>query len=149
MTPDDARALVEAVTTEWLEDPANDVEWAGEHEGRWGLRMSQQVREATTVWFEIGEHTVGYEAYLSPRPPHRPADVYQLCLSRNRRSWPATISMDDRGDLYVTGRIPLTDLSRLRLEEAIGAVYLSVELTFRRILEIGFRSADGGTTVAG
>jgi hypothetical protein len=139
---DEAVALVVAVTSAWLEDPENAVEWAGEHEGRHGLRMSQEVREATTVWFSIGDHTVGYEAYLLPRPPYRAEEVYRLCLARNHRSWPAAISMDDRGDLFVGGRIPLTDLSHLRLEEAVGAVYQTIEISFRPIVEMGFRPPD-------
>lgn len=138
MTVDEAKHLLREVTGEWLDDPESPVEWAGEHERRWGIRMAQEAREATTVWFTVGERTVGYEAYLLPQPPQRAADVYRFCLVRNHRSWPAAISMDDRGDLYVRGRIPLTDLSARRLGEAVGAVYETVELSFRRLVVMGF-----------
>ncbi len=138
MNPESAAELVRAVSVEWLNDPGTSVEWAGTHEGRPGIRMRQESRDATTVWFDVGERTVGYEAYLLPRPRSNPEDVYRLCLARNYRSWPVAISIDDRGDLFIRGRIPLSDLSRARLEEAVGAVYQMVELSFRALVRAGF-----------
>jgi hypothetical protein len=138
VTVEEAGGLLRGITRAWLSDPDSPVEWVGEYEGRWGMRMGQQAREATTIWFTLGEHTVGYEAYLLPQPPRRAADVYRLCLVRNHRSWPAAVSMDDRGDLYVRGRIPLTDFTAQRLGEAVGAVYETVELSFRPLVTMGF-----------
>jgi hypothetical protein len=137
VNPTQAEALVRLVTTEWLADPDSSVVWAGEHERRWGIRLRQQAREATTIWFDVGERTVGYEAYLLPDPPRAREDVYRICLSRNHRSWPATISIDGRGDLFVRGRIPLSDLRAERLDEAVGAVYELVEITFHALVRAG------------
>ena len=108
---DEAHQLVVATTQAWVEDTDSDAVWAGEYEGRWGLRMAQQCRDFTTIWFAVGERTVGYEAFLLPDPPHNRADAYRFCLSRNRTSWPAAISLDRQGDLIVSGRIPLDRLS--------------------------------------
>ena len=138
MTPADALALLTATTGAWLADEGSDVVWVGEFEGRWGIRMAQQCRDFTTVWFDVGERTIGYEAYLLPEPPHRRDDAYRLCLARNYRSWPAAISIDRQGDLYITGRIPLHSLTETALDEAVGAVYETVELSFRPLLSIGF-----------
>lgn len=138
MTRDQAIELVRDTTREWLADPESTVEWAGPHEGKWGIRMRQEAREATTIWFSIGDRTVGYEAYLLPQPPHRREEVYRLCLARNHRSWPAAINIDDRGDVFIGGRIPLSDLSRERLDEAVGAVFEIVELSFQALVRAGF-----------
>jgi hypothetical protein len=83
MTAAEARELLEQVTLEWATDPASDAVWAGEHEGRWGVRIHQQVREATTIWFDVGELTIGFEAYLLPAPPHQQAEVHRQALRRN------------------------------------------------------------------
>ena len=48
MTPEEAAALLEQVTEAWVADPESDVVWAGAYEGRWGIRMRQQCRDATT-----------------------------------------------------------------------------------------------------
>jgi hypothetical protein len=135
---DEAHQLVVATTQAWVEDTDSDVVWAGDYEGRWGLRMSQQCRDFTTIWFAVGERTVGYEAFLLPDPPHNRADAYRFCLSRNRTSWPAAISLDRKGDLIVSGRIPLDRLSTEALDQAVGSVYETIELSFRPLLSIGF-----------
>lgn len=137
MTVDEAYRLVVTTTQGWLEDPESDVVWAGEHEGRWGIRMAQRCRDFTTIWFTIGERTVGYEAFLVPDPPDGRSDAYRYCLARNRTSWPARIALDSEGDLSVAGRIPLEQLSPVALDEAVGAVYETIELAFRPLLAIG------------
>ena len=138
VTPHEARQLLESTTTRWVEDEASDVAWAGDFEGRWGLRMAQQTRDFTTIWFDVGELTVGFEAYLLPNPPQGREEVYRLCLARNEASWPAFISTDRSGDLYVRGRIPLSDLTADSIDRAVGAVYEVVELSFRPLIRLGF-----------
>ena len=133
-----ARDLLKRVSAAWVDDPDSDVVWAGTHEGRWGVRMRQQAREATTTWFDVGDHTVGFEAYLLPKPSHHAAEVYRHCLARNHRAWPATIVIDRRGDLTIVGRIPLAAFDDELLEQALAAVYEVVELSFRRLIATGY-----------
>jgi hypothetical protein len=132
-----ARSLLEHVSAAWVDDPESDVVWAGTHEGRWGIRFRQHAREATTMWFDVGDHTVGFEAYLLPKPVHHREDVYRHCLIRNTRSWPATMAIDRRGDLTIVGRIPLAAFDEDRLGQALAAVYDVVELSFRQLVAMG------------
>lgn len=135
MTPAE---LLRTVTTEWVEDGESDVVWAGEHDGRWGIRTAQQTRDFTTIWFDVGEITIGYEAYLLPPPRHNQAAVFEQCLKRNHRSWPAYIAADDRGELYIRGRIPVANITAEDIETAMGAVYGLVEVAFRPLLALGY-----------
>lgn len=134
--------LLRDVTTRWANDPNSDVVWCGEHDGRWGIRMAQQTRDFTTVWFHIGEITIGYEAYLLPPPRHHESDVLMYCLKRNSKSWPAYIAADDRGELYIKGRIPVAHIDETDVETAVGAVYGLVEVAFRPLLRLGYTSGE-------
>lgn len=138
MTRDEARTLIMDVTRGWVDDETSSVVWAGSHEGRWGIRMAQTNRDFTTLWFAIGERTVGLEAYLLPKPPRGREEVYRQALTRNWRSWPVWIALDRLGDLHVVGRIPLTDLRADTLDGAVGAVYELVDLSFRPMVKAGF-----------
>jgi hypothetical protein len=142
MTRDAARTLVTAMTAAAAADPASDIVWAGSHEGKPGIRMRQTCREATTVWFTVGERTVGFEAYLLPAPIHHPAEVYRHCLVRAYRSWPASLAIGPEGDLFVIGRIRLDALSESSLDQVIAAVYEVVEMSFLPLLDIGYRSRE-------
>ncbi len=134
----ECRRTLESTTSAWVEDETSDVVWAGDYEGRWGIRMAQQTRDFTTVWFDTGDLTLGYEAYLLPAPPKNREEVYRQCLARNWRSFRAHIAIDRRGDLYVVGRMPVTEVTPETLDEAVGAVYALVDLSFRPLIRAGF-----------
>jgi hypothetical protein len=130
--------LLRTVTQAWLEDPESDVVWAGEHEELWGIRMAQTARDFTTIWFDVGEITIGFAAYLLPPPPRNRDAVLEQCLKRNHRSWPAYIAADDRGELYIRGRIPVANIVAEDIERAVGSVYELVEIAFRPLLQLGY-----------
>ncbi len=142
MSPDEARRVIAATTAGWVEDPDSAVVWAGEHERRPGLRMTQTSRDFTTIWFDVGELTVAAEAYLLPSPPHSREEVYRQCLVRNMRSWPVSIAMDRGGDLSIIGRIPLEIFDAAALDRIVGAVYELVEVAFRPLVRAGFESRE-------
>lgn len=144
MNKTEAWDLVTTATAGWVADPSSDVVFAGEHEGRWGVRMAQRARDFTTVWFDVGERTVGYEAYLVPRPPAGRAEIHRRLLRRNHRLWRAQFSIDKHGDIFLVGRVSLAELTPEVLDEVLGSVYEAVEVTFRAIVREGFtgRTAD-------
>lgn len=130
--------LLVAVLESWVADADSDAEWTGVHEGKVGLRIAQRARDYTTIWFDVGQRTVGVEAFLLPDPPHNRGAVYEYCLNRNRCSWPAYIARDRQGDLYVMARHPVAVLDATAIEDLVGAVYETVELAFPTLLQIGF-----------
>ena len=143
MTVDEARRLIAAASERWVTDPESAVVWAGEFEGKLGIRMAQESRDFTTLWFDVGQRTVGLEAYLLPPPPHDRAEVHRQALIRNWRSWPVWIATDKNGDLYVLGRIPIESLDEDTLDQAVGATYELVDLAFQPMVRAGFvRAAD-------
>lgn len=134
----DAARLVERVTEGWLEDPESAVVWAGYHEGRRGLRMRQEVRDMTTVWFEVGQRTVMIEAYVLPKPPQQADEVYRQALTRNAGTRRMAFALDRLGDLVIVGKIPLDHLSEEELELAVGEVYDLVEVAFPGLVRAAF-----------
>ncbi len=121
-----------------VSDDASDVVNAEEYEGRWAVRMAQQVRDFTTVWFEVGERTVGFEAYVLPNPPHGHQEVYRQLLSRNHGLWRAHFSIDRDGDVFLVGRVSLAEWSPEAFDAVLGVVYEAVELGFRSVVRAGF-----------
>ena len=134
----DVARLVETVTAAWERDPGNDVVWTGDYEGRRGVRFRQSVRDFTTMWLDIGDRTLGVEAFLLPDPPHNRADVYRYCLRRNATSWPVHIALDRPGDLVIVGRIGLEAVSENAIDGLLGSVYELVEVSFRPLVRLGF-----------
>lgn len=121
-----------------LADETSDVVNAEEYEGRWAVRMAQRVRDFTTVWFEVGERTVGFEAYVLPNPPGGHQEIFRQLLTRNHRLWRAHFSIDQAGDVFLTGRVSLDEWSEGVFDEVLGTIYEAVELSFRSMVRAGF-----------
>ncbi len=90
----------------WVADPDSDVVYAEKVEGRLAVRMRQQVREATTVWFWVGDRSLIAEAYVIPAPASAEA-AYRQALVRNGRSFRVNFALDHEGALVLRARMPL------------------------------------------
>lgn len=127
------REILERRIEAWLEDPDSSVEYAEEVEGRWAVRMGQETRDATTVWFTVGERSLSYEAYLIPASEGTSA-LYGQALKRNIRAWRVFFALDQEGGLVLRGRLDEASVTDLELDLALGEIYDTVEVSFRPML---------------
>lgn len=129
---------VEAAIERWLADPESDVVYAEELEGRWAVRMTQSVRDATTVWWQEGDYTISAEAYVLPAPPGEAAPAYRLALARNYASWRAHFALDREGAVVIRGRVGRHAASFEALDQMLGEIYQMVEVSFRPLVALAF-----------
>ena len=123
----------------WLEDPDSSVEYAEELDGRWAVRMRQEVRDATTVWFEVGERSLTFEAYLMPAPLDA-TEVHRQALVRNNSAWRVFFAVDREGAVVLRGRIPQARVTLEELDRVLGEIFEMVEVAFRAMIRAGFPS---------
>lgn len=121
----------------WVEDPDSSVEYAEEVEGRWAVRMRQDVRDATTVWFEPGERSLRFEAYVMPAPVV-PAEVHRQALARNARAWRCFFAIDSEGAVVLRGRLSADRVTLDELDRVLGEVFETIEVAFRPMVRAGF-----------
>ncbi len=119
----------------WLDDPDSSVEYAEQVEDQWAVRMRQTVRDATTVWFRVGERSLSYQAYVIPGP-ETPGPEHRLALVRNRRSWRAFFAVDEEGAIVLRGRLLSDRVTLEELDLVLGEIYEMVEVSFRSFIEI-------------
>lgn len=137
-----ASAILTATIDSWVADPESDVvyaEWvpnAPPEGGRWAVRMLQQVREATTVWFWVGERSLVAEAYVVPAPEVA-EPVYRQALIRNGRSFRVNFALDAEGALVLRSRLPVERVSAEELSYLLAEIYETIELSFRPMLIAG------------
>lgn len=127
------RAILEERIHTWLEDHDSAVEYAEEVEGRWAVRVRQETRDATTIWFTVGERSLWYEAYMFPVGDVSSV-VFRLALVRNARSWRVFFALDSEGGLVLRGRLPADLVTMAELDLVLGEIYETVEIAFRPML---------------
>jgi Putative bacterial sensory transduction regulator len=130
------QVLVERIRL-WLEDTDSSVEYAEELDGRWAVRMRQEVRDATTVWFDVGERSLTFEAYLMPAPVD-PAEVHRQALFRNNSTWRIFFALDREGAVVLRGRLAEAQVTFEELDRVLGEIFEMVEVSFRAMIRAGF-----------
>lgn len=141
----DPAEILEGTIAAWVDDPESDVVYAEKVEDRWAVRMRQTVRDATTVWWDLGERSVRAEAYVTPPPPNRAEDVYRLCLVRNAGSWRTRFCLDSEGAIVIRSRVAVEDLDAEVLDLVLGEIYEFVEISFAPIVRLGFARSTPAT----
>lgn len=127
------RETLETRIDDWLSDPGSTVEYAEELDGRWAVRMRQETRDATTVWFDVGQRSLRFEAYVLPLGDSAGA-VFQQALKRNQRAWRAFFAIDDEDGLVLRGRISAAQVTAIELDLVLGEIYDTIEVSFRPLL---------------
>lgn len=135
------REVLEERIRLWLDDEESSVEYAEEVEGRWAVRMRQETRDATTVWFDVGERSLLFEAYVLPAPPAF-AEVHRQALMRNARAWRCFFAIDSEKAIVLRGRLAADLVSIEELDRVLGEIYETIELAFRPMVRAGFPSRE-------
>ncbi|MGA0209862.1 MAG: YbjN domain-containing protein [Candidatus Nanopelagicales bacterium] len=95
----------------------------------------------TTVSLSFGETAMTVNAFVIRRPDENAEQVHRWLLERNKRMYGLAYSIDHLGDIYLSGRFPLTSLDEAELDRIFGAVSEYADGSFNLLLELGFASA--------
>ena len=109
-------------------------------ERRWYVRMLGEEKDFTTVWLTLGQRTLRYETYVLPAPEENAAILYENLLRRNERLVGAHFSIGIEDAIFLRGEIPVSTVSLVEIDRALGTLYATVEQCFQGLLRIAFAS---------
>ena len=95
----------------------------------------------TTVNLIPGEHSLRIEAFVIRHPDENHEAVWAWLLRRNARMYGVAFSIDNNGDIYLTGRLPADAVTAAELDRLLGSVLSASDESFDALLEIGFAEA--------
>src|ERR1700736_6456495 len=133
--PASAAASVEAA----LE--ALGLSYSSERAGAYLVRLEGQHKLATMTWLIVGAHSLAVEAFFCRQPDENHAAFYRFLLERSGRMYGVHFSLDPVGDVYLTGRLPLSAVSVEDIDRLLGCVLSYSDDNFDTALELGFASA--------
>jgi len=105
------------------------------------VRLEGQHKLVTMAWLIAGEHSLQVEAFFCRQPDENHAAFYRFLLERNARMYGVHFALDRTGDVYLTGRLPLSATSESEIDTLLGCVLTYSDETFNEALRIGFASA--------
>jgi hypothetical protein len=109
--------------------------------GGYLVRLEGQHKLATMAWLVAGQHSLGVEAFFCRQPDENHEAFYRFLLERNGRMYGVHFTLDPVGDVYLTGRLPLSAVSVADIDRLLGCVLSYSDDNFDAALELGFASA--------
>jgi Putative bacterial sensory transduction regulator len=109
--------------------------------GAFLVKLEGQHKLATMTWLVVGEHSLGVEAFFCRQPDENHEAFYRFLLERNGRMYGVHFTLDQVGDVYLTGRLPLAAVTAEDIDRLLGCVLSYADENFDAALELGFGSA--------
>jgi hypothetical protein len=140
-TPQPATGDTTATADAAIERALADLGLSYEHPrpGAYLVRLEGQHKLATMTWLIADRHSLLVEAFFCRQPDENHEAFYRFLLGRNGRMYGVHFALDQAGDVYLVGRLPLSatdDIDRL-----LGCVLSYADENFDKALELGFASA--------
>ena len=118
-----------------------ELEYENPRPGAFLVKLEGQHKLATMTWLVAGEHSLGVEAFFCRQPDENHEAFYRFLLERNGRMYGVHFTLDPAGDVYLTGRLPLSGVSAEDIDRLLGCVLSYSDENFDTALELGFGSA--------
>ncbi|MEV5428328.1 YbjN domain-containing protein [Streptomyces sp. NPDC052701] len=126
-----------------IEDVLKDagLEWESPADGTYVVKLPGTHKLSTTVSLIAGRHSLSLNAFVIRHPDENEAAVHRWLLERNLKLYGVSYAVDRHGDVYVTGRLPLSAVTAEEVDRLLGQVLEAADGSFNTLLELGFASA--------
>jgi hypothetical protein len=107
-------------------------------DGQFFVTLPGTHKLATHCWLVAGRHALLVEAFVCRKPDENVEQFQRFLLRRNARMYAVAFSVDEAGDVYLVGRLPLHAVTAEEVDRILGSVLQYADESFDRLLEIGF-----------
>jgi hypothetical protein len=118
-----------------------EVEFDEAKPGAFLVKLPGSHKLATMTWLVVGDHSLHIEAFFVRRPDENHDAFYKWLLERNARMFAVAFAVDNLGDVYLVGRLPLSAINAEELDRILGSVLTYSDEWFDTALELGFRTS--------
>jgi len=95
----------------------------------------------TNVIFKVSEKTLSINAFVIRKPDQNAEKVHDWLLRHNAANYLLSYAINELGDVYLVGRLPIALVSRDEIDRILGAIHEYCDASFNILLELGFADA--------
>jgi putative sensory transduction regulator len=117
------------------------VSFSSPQPGAFLVRLEGQHKLVTMTWLIADKHSLQVEAFFCRQPDENHAEFYRFLLERGSRMFGIHFALDQAGDVYLVGRLPLTVITPDEIDRLLGCVLSYSDENFDQALMIGFASS--------
>ncbi len=135
MTSIDPRVTIE----EFLDSHALDFE--RRNENTFLVTLPGDKKLETHCALLVGDHSLSINAFVIRKPDENAGAVHEWCMRKNAGMYGVAFAINDLGDVFLVGRLPLNAVTDREIDRLLGAVLQYSDSAFNPLLELGFTSA--------
>jgi 2,3-bisphosphoglycerate-dependent phosphoglycerate mutase len=131
----DPRAVIE----EFLD--SHDLEFERKDANTFLLTLPGEKKLQTHCALIVGDHSLSINAFVIRKPDDNEAAVHSWCMTKNASMYGIAFAINELGDVFLVGRLPLFAVTDRELDRLIGSVLQYSDNSFNPLLELGFANA--------
>lgn len=118
-----------------------ELAWESPEPGAYVVTLPGIRKLATTCSLRVGRRRALLNAFVIRHPDENAEGVHRWLLERNLKLYGVGYAVDRLGDIYLTGKLPLTAVTEDEIDRLLGSVLEAADGSFNTLLELGFASA--------
>ena len=94
-----------AVIDDFLQ--SHDLDYDQKDEATYLITLPGQTKQQTHCALVVGDHSLSINAFVIRKPDENKVGVYEYLLKKNAAMYSVAFAVNELGDIYLVGRLPL------------------------------------------
>jgi len=137
--PEAVRAAAQAAIEAFLAETELTAERLDE--GRWFLVLAGERKLGIGVHLQVGDRTLRVESFFMRAPEEQHGRLFSDLLMRQASSYVLRFTLDENGDVFVVGQVPLLAVTAEEVDRIVGSILELCDHAYLPSVEIGFASS--------
>jgi hypothetical protein len=127
------------VITEFLQ--SHDLDFELKDSNTFMVTLPGEAKLQTHCALIVGDHTLSINAFVIRKPDTHEDVVHKWCMTKNAAMYGIAFAINELGDIYLVGRLPIAAVNAQEIDRLIGSVLQYSDSSFNQLLELGFADA--------
>ena len=120
---------------------SHDLDYEQKDESTYLVTLPGEAKQQTHCALVVGDHSLSINAFVIRKPDENKEAVFEYLLKKNASMYSIAFAVNELGDIYLVGRLPLDAVNEREIDRLLGAVLQYADSSFNPLLELGFSSA--------
>ena len=131
----DPRAIIE----DFIE--SHDLDFENSGENTFLITLPGEKKLQTHCALVVGDSSLSINAFVIRKPDENAGKVHEWLLAKNASMYAVTFAINEVGDIFLVGRLPLPAVTDVEIDRILGAVLQYSDSSFNPLLELGFATS--------
>ena len=94
---------------------SHDLDYEQKDESTYLITLPGEAKQQTHCALMVGDHSLSINAFVIRKPDENKEKVYEYLLKKNASMYSIAFALNELGDIYLVGRLPLNAVNELSL----------------------------------